>query len=161
MKNEKITIVSAFFVGFVIGIAVPFVFWYRAEAFYEKIAGPSLYIQYRETGCEGTCPVYSLTIDDSQGIFKGQAYVSVMGEKYFRVSRADRLKLQRALLDNHIFTLPSEEEMMILDAPEGVLTAVLGEASVRSSFTLSGSENFERFHNVLLEVTGASSWIAE
>jgi hypothetical protein len=43
-----------------------------------------------ETGaCFGTCPVYQVTVRaDGTGIFTGQRYTAVQGERRFRISRA-------------------------------------------------------------------------
>jgi len=43
-------------------------------------------IELRRSGCEGTCPVYSVRITPSEGEFEGELYTAVIGKSRFAMT---------------------------------------------------------------------------
>ena len=45
--------------------------------------GPPVPITYSRSGCEGTCPVFEVTVTDRSGVFRGRYFTRVRGERRF------------------------------------------------------------------------------
>lgn len=55
-------------------------------------------ISYETTACYGFCPVYKVTVNvDGSGTFEGREHVAALGERQFRISRAQFAALARHL----------------------------------------------------------------
>jgi hypothetical protein len=106
-------------------------------------------ISYAATPCHGTCPVYTVTLGpDGQGIFVGDQFTAVTGERRFQASAAqvaaftDTLARVRPAKDREFGQGKADCEQAVTDAP-GVRVrwqGALGGTSLSFYYGCRGTE---------------------
>lgn len=84
-------------------------------------------IELERTACFGTCPVYSVTINqDGQVVYSGEAFVQTTGEHHSQISSAKVGELRRAVERIDFFKLKDRyTEMGATDMPSAILQLTL------------------------------------
>lgn len=94
----------------------------------DKVAEPKPLIDFRQTVCFGTCPVYSATIyEDGTVDYHGEQHVDLKGSHKFKLSEGAMIDLKNKIKKLNVSELKKEYDGNITDLPSTHMTFYLGD----------------------------------
>jgi len=117
-------------IGIILFFVITFFIVYEFSKEKGKPSKPIL--DFRQTECFGTCPVYSATIyEDGAVEYHGEKHVDVKGHKKFKLSKGAMLDLKNKIKQLDPLELKSEYDGNITDLPSTYITFYLGDNVVK------------------------------
>lgn len=88
--------------------------------------GPPVPITYSASGCEGICPVFTVTVTEQGGVFHGERFTKVTGERRFAVTPEQYRAVARTLAPIR----PAGERQIVDGSPDCGGTAATDFSSI-------------------------------